>query len=162
MLIGGEKESDSLRIREYRKEDGPVLAKLFYQTVHTVNVADYTKIQLDVWAPQKRDLKAWNASFLRHRTVVAELGGQIVGFGDMDKTGYLDRLYVHRDFQGRHIATAICDELERQSGVHRFETYASITARPFFELRGYEVIREQEVKRSGVTLRNYVMCKRKK
>lgn len=125
-------------------------------------MADYTKIQLDVWAPKKRDLKAWNASFLRHRTVVAELGGQIVGFGDMDKTGYLDRLYVHRDFQGRHIATAICDELERQSGVHRFETYASITARPFFELRGYEVIREQEVKRSGVTLRNYVMCKRKK
>ncbi len=81
-------------------------------------------------------MKAWNASFLRHRTVVAELGGQIVGFGDMDKTGYLDRLYVHRDFQGRHIATAICDELERQSGVHRFETYASITARPFFESRG--------------------------
>ena len=79
MLIGGEKEGDSLRIREYRKEDGPVLAKLFYQTVHTVNVADYTKIQLDVWAPKKRDLKAWNASFLRHRTVVAELGGQIVG-----------------------------------------------------------------------------------
>ena len=63
MLIGGEKEGDSLRIREYRKEDGPVLAKLFYQTVHTVNVADYTKIQLDVWAPKKRDLKAWNASF---------------------------------------------------------------------------------------------------
>ena len=29
MLIGGEKEGDSLRIREYRKEDGPVLAKLF-------------------------------------------------------------------------------------------------------------------------------------
>ena len=162
MLIGGEKEGDSLRIREYRKEDGPVLAKLFYQTVHTVNVADYTKIQLDVWAPKKRDLKAWNASFLRHRTVVAELDGQIVGFGDMDKTGYLDRLYVHRDFQGRHIATAICNELERQSGVHRFETYASITARPFFGSRGYEVIREQEVKRSGVTLRNYVMCKRKK
>ncbi len=53
MLIGGEKEGDSLRIREYRKEDGPVLAKLFYQTVHTVNVADYTKIQLDVWAPKK-------------------------------------------------------------------------------------------------------------
>ena len=104
MLIGGEKEGDSLRIREYRKEDGPVLAKLFYQTVHTVNVADYTKIQLDVWAPKKRDLKAWNASFLRHRTVVAELGGQIVGFGDMDKTGYLDRLYVHRDFQGRHLS----------------------------------------------------------
>ena len=134
MLIGGEKEGDSLRIREYRKEDGPVLAKLFYQTVHTVNVADYTKIQLDVWAPKKRDLKAWNASFLRHRTVVAELGGQIVGFGDMDKTGYLDRLYVHKDFVRKGIASALLARLEESAarqGCRRIYTEAAITARPF-------------------------------
>mgnify|MGYP000339023323 CR=1 FL=1 len=158
MLIGGEKESDSLRIREYRKEDGPVLAKLFYQTVHTVNVADYTKIQLDVWAPKKRDLKAWNASFLRHRTVVAELGGQIVGFGDIDKTGYLDRLYVHADYQRRGIATAICDRLE-EAIQKNIITHASITARPFFEKRGYKVIKKQNVERQGIFLTNFVMEK---
>ncbi len=71
-----------------------------------------------------------NASFLRHRTVVAELGGQIVGFGDMDKTGYLDRLYVHRDFQGRHIATAICNELE-ETGVHRVRSASHHSATVF-------------------------------
>ena len=149
-------------LRPYRTEDCAALAALFYETVHAVNARDYTPQQLDAWATGEVDLDAWDRSFREHDTVIAEQNGSIVGFGDMDASGYLDRLYVHRDFQGRHIATAICNELERQSGVHRFETYASITARPFFESRGYEVIREQEVKRSGVTLRNYVMCKRKK
>jgi GNAT superfamily N-acetyltransferase len=29
-----------------------------------------------------------------------------VGFADMDADGYLDRLYVHRDYQGRGVAAA--------------------------------------------------------
>ena len=53
MLIGGEKEGDSLRIREYRKEDGPVLAKLFYQTVHTVNVAIIPRFSLMSGRPKR-------------------------------------------------------------------------------------------------------------
>lgn len=36
---------------------------------------------------------------------------------------------------------------------------SSITAKPFFEKRGYIVIKEQTVERFGVELRNYVMEK---
>lgn len=59
------------------------------------------------------DLKAWDASFRAHKTIIAVKNGEIVGFGDMDETGYLDRLYVHKDYQGQGIASAICDELAR-------------------------------------------------
>ena len=38
-------------------------------------------------------------------------GKTIVGFRDMDSTGYLDRLYVHKDYQKKGIAAAICDRL---------------------------------------------------
>ena len=31
----------------------------------------------------------------------------------MDADGYLDRLYVHKDYQGRGVATALCDALEQ-------------------------------------------------
>ena len=41
-------------------------------------------------------------------------------------------------------------------------THASITARPFFENRGYQVVREQQVERQGVFLTNYVMEKKKR
>ena len=56
----------------------------------------------------------------------------IVGFGDIDDTGYLDRLYVHRDYQGKGIASAICSKLEKAVGADRITTHASVTARGFF------------------------------
>lgn len=146
-----------MRIRDYRPEDGTELARLFYETVHSVNARDYTPAQLDAWATGEVDPDQWNASFLAHRTLVAEEAGRIVGFGDMDGTGYLDRLYVHKDCQGRGIATAICDALEQDG--ETFTTHASITARPFFEQRGYTVVKEQQVERRGVKLTNFVMRK---
>ena len=42
---------------------------------------------------------------------------------------------------------------------HRVTTHASITARPFFEQRGYRVVKEQQVERRGQMLTNYVMVK---
>ena len=39
--------------------------------------------------------------------------------------------------------------------------YASITAKPFFQNRGYMVQRQQQVERNGVWLTNYVMRKLK-
>ncbi len=134
------------------------MAKLFYDTVHSVNARDYSPLQLDVWATGQVDLEAWHRSFSEHATWIAEVDGQIVGFGDADETGYLDRLYVHKDFQRRGVATALCDRLEQ--GHARMTTHASITALPFFLRRGYAVVREQRVERRGVFLTNFVMEKR--
>lgn len=135
------------------------MARLFYETVHTVNAADYSREQLDAWATGEVDLDAWNASFLAHRTLVAEVNGILAGFGDMDEYGYLDRLYVHKDCQRQGIARAICDALEGTSAAQSFTTHVSITARPFFENRGYTVVKEQQVERRGVRLTNFVMEK---
>lgn len=141
-----------MTLRPYRSEDCPALAALFYDTVHTVNARDYTPEQLDAWADGQVDLVAWDASFLAHTTLVAEEKGIIVGFADLAEDGYLDRLYVHKDWQGRGVATALCDAL---SGAKL--THASLTARPFFEQRGWQVVKEQKVERRGVLLTNFVM-----
>ena len=150
-------------LRRYRTSDCERMAKLFYETVHSVNVADYTEEQLDAWATGNVDLAAWDKSFLEHFTIVAEEPGdggkKIVGFGDIDSTGYLDRLYVQKDYQRRGIASAICDELENAVDAARITTHASITARPFFLKRGYCVVREQQVERGSILLTNYVMEK---
>ena len=141
-----------MTLRPYRSEDCPALAALFYDTVHTVNARDYTPEQLDAWADGQVDLVAWDASFLAHTALVAEEKGIIVGFADLAEDGYLDRLYVHKDWQGRGVATALCDAL---SGAKL--THASLTARPFFEHRGWQVVKEQKVERRGVLLTNFVM-----
>lgn len=145
-------------IREYRTSDCKALAELFYNTVHTVNAKDYSREQLDVWATGEIDLESWNQSFQEHYSIVAVDDKTIVGFGDIDKTGYLDRLFVHADYQGKGIATDICNHLE-QAVQGNIVTHASITARPFFEKRGYRVIKEQSVERQGIFLTNYLMEK---
>ena len=145
-------------IREYQSSDCKELAEIFYHTVHTVNAKDYTKEQLDAWATGQMDLEKWDQSFRKHFCIVAIENEVIVGFGDIDKTGYLDRLYVHADYQGKKVATAICDRLE-QAVQGKIVTHASITARPFFENRGYIVIKEQQVVRQGISLTNFIMEK---
>lgn len=147
-----------MEIRKYQPSDCEELAKLFYDTVHTVNAKDYTEEQLNVWATGQVDLEKWNRSLQEHFSVVAVEGEIITGFGDIDKTGYLDRLFVHADYQGRGIATALCDRLE-QSVEGKITVHASVTARPFFEKRGYQVVKEQEVERQGIFLANFVMEK---
>lgn len=96
---------------------------------------------------------------MAHYTIVCIKDDIIVGFGDIDKTGYLDRLYVHKDYQRQGVASAICDELEQAVNVDIIVAHASITAKPFFEQRGYKVIKEQQVIRKGIALTNYVMEK---
>lgn len=148
-------------IRKYMSKDCAEIAELFYNTVHVVNAQDYTEEQLNVWATGQIDLTQWNESFCSHFTVVAVIDDTIVGFGDIDQSGYLDRLYVHKDYQRKGVASAICDNLEKvvQGDI---VTHASITAKPFFESRGYKVERQQIVTRNGVQLTNFVMKKQLK
>ena len=146
-------------IREYKPTDCEDLVKLFYHTVHTINAKDYSQEQLKVWATDKIDLEVWNKSLSEHFTVVAVENNIIVGFGDIDNSGYLDRLYVHKDYQRRGVATIICDKLEQAVKVNKMITHASITAKPFFEQRGFKVVKEHQVVRNRIALTNYVMEK---
>lgn len=147
-----------MTIRAYQSADCKELTELFYHTVHTVNAKDYAKEQLDAWATGQVDLKKWDRSLQEHFSLVAVEDGVIVGFGDIDQTGYLDRLYVHSDYQGKGIGSAICEKLEAAVSGH-IVTHASLTARPFFEKRGYQVVKEQQVERQGIFLTNFVMIK---
>lgn len=147
-------------IRNYKPTDCKELTDLFYHTVHTVNAKDYTKEQLAAWATGQIDLETWNQSLLAHHSLVAIDKEAILGFGDIHCNGYLDRLYVHRDYQGKGIATALCNKLEQAADVSKITTHASITAKPFFKNRGYQVIREQQVVRNGISLTNYLMEKK--
>ena len=64
------------------------------------------------------------------RTLVAEEGGEVVGFTELEGDGYLDMLYE------------AIERAARDQGSSRIFTEASITARPFFERRGFRVVRE--------------------
>ena len=136
-------------LKKYNPDDCIKLLKLFYDTVRNVNRKDYNDEQLSVWAPD-------------NFTIVAEINGEIVGFGDIEKTGYLNRLFIHKDYQNMGIASAIVKELEKyaeKTCICTIITEASITAKPFFERLGYTLVKKQQVERIGISLTNYVMEK---
>lgn len=146
-----------LSLRAYTMQDCPAMARLFYDTVHAINIADYTPQQVQQWAAGWVDLAAWDRRFALQDTLLAMQNGQLVGFASMESTGYLDMLYVHKDHQRCGIASALCDRLER--GFSTIITHASITAKPFFLHRGYAVVKEQQVVKNGVAMTNFVMIK---
>ena len=71
-------------------------------------------------------------------------------------------MFVHKDFQGKGVATVLLNEIERYAtavGIKRIMSEVSLTARPFFEKRGFVVEKEQKYKANKLSLTNFVMTK---
>ncbi|EJV69213.1 GNAT family N-acetyltransferase [Bacillus cereus] len=151
-----------IKIRTFQKEDLEQVLQLFYETVHTVNAQDYNTLQLQAWAPKRLNRESWLKSLEKNISYVADNNGVIVGFGDYNDEHYINRLLTHKDYQGKGIASYILQKLEKE--VMKLEhrdiyTEASITAKPFFESKGYICIKEQNKQHNGQIFINYIMKK---
>lgn len=149
-------------IRNFKKQDAKQIANLFYETIHTVCKKDYNQTQLDVWAPKNKNEEKWINILSNSYTVIIEKQNEIIGFGNINDNGYLDCLYVSKDYQNQGFASKIVNELEKYSIIKNNKTITvdvSITAKPFFIRRGYTVNKEQQVERNGIHLTNFKMIK---
>ena len=129
------------RIRSYRWYDLHKVMQLFYDTVHHVCVEDYSPEQLEVWAPDELDRKAWEKSLRSNICFVAEYKKQIIGFGDLKPgAGEINRLYTHKDYQGRGVARSILARLERTARKYKQATLrveSSLTGKDFYQSQGF-------------------------
>ncbi|MGG1554370.1 GNAT family N-acetyltransferase [Paenibacillus ferrarius] len=154
-----------MEIRKFQDSDIRQIVRLFYETVHSVNKKDYTQEQIEAWASREDEeqrLESWKCSMSSNLTFVALIDGIIVGFSDMTQEGYLDRLFVHKDYQRQGIASSLVRALESEAsrlGITQLNTQASITAKSFFEHHGYQLVASQCVERKGVHLVNFKMIK---
>jgi GNAT superfamily N-acetyltransferase len=149
-----------MKLRDYRPEDRDRLIDLFRDTVRSLALSDYTKAQVRAWAPDVIDQAAWARRLAANRTLVAEVDGRIVGFAELTEEGHIEMLFCHKDHQGKGVGSALLAGLERTArdrGLARLSTEASLTARPFFEARGFQVEARQEVERRGQRLVNFAM-----
>ena len=151
-----------MRLRTYDIRDTQQIVKLFYDTVHEVNIRDYTQAQVEAWAPADMDIERWTKSLSSKFTFVAEEGEKIAGFGQLEANGHIDCFYCHQAFQRQGVGRLILKQIESKAqdlGINKLFTEASTTARPFFESQGFIAIRKQEVERRGQKLINFVMEK---
>ncbi|BDI20226.1 acetyltransferase [Nostoc cf. commune SO-36] len=149
-------------IREYKLSDTKLIMKLFYNTVHEINICDYTQEQVDAWAPENMDYEVWHKRLQAKLPYIAENNSEIVGFAELEADGHIDCFYCHSKYQGKGIGSKLLIHIEstaKLQGIQRLYTEASITAKPFFAKRRFSVVREQQVERRGVWFQNYVMEK---
>lgn len=142
-------------LRPYSPDDAPALLRLFKDTIRRVNSRDYAPEQVAAWASDEIDASAWASRFEGRFAVVAEAAGVIAGFVDLSPEGYLDRLFVSADHQGQGIATALMDAVfaeAKRLNLPKIEVQVSLTARPFFERRGFRVVESRSVEVRGAML----------
>jgi putative acetyltransferase len=162
MTVVSDRASFPGGIRPCHADDIDVLIDIFRASVRQIARRDYTEQQLLAWAPDEIDRGAWAGRYERRPAWVAEIDGRPVGFSDLEADGHLDMMYVHPAYQSRGAASALLAEVEREA--HRqdidcLHTHASITARPFFERRGFKLVTQQTVAVRGQSFVNYRMEK---
>ncbi len=148
----------NIEIRKYKETDNFTLLNLLKESVRQIDENDYSYEEKEAWI-NGIDETRFYAALKLHDTYVAAYDSEIIGFADMADDGYLDHLYIAPSFQKSGIAGLLCDVLESQFQGIELSVHASICAKPFFEKRGYQVVKKQQVERLGVQLTNFVMKK---
>jgi putative acetyltransferase len=150
-----------LALRPFLPADAELLAEIFRASVEELTAEDYSDAQRGVWAAAADD-PAFAAGLAQGLTLVATLGGSVVGFVSLKGAEHLDLLYVHPAVAGQGIGAMLCDAVERLAtarGTPRLAVDASDTARGFFEHRGYVAQRRNTVLRGDEWLATTTMEK---
>lgn len=151
----------TITIRPYKSSDFQAVIQLFKEAVAAINIRHYSPEQIAIWT-DVNPIK-WQTKLANMIVFVAKIDSTIVGFADMTREGYLDHLYVHKDYQARwvslHLFKAI-EKVARELGLTKLTTDCSITAKVPAERMGFKVINEQMVEKKGVQFTNYHMEKK--
>lgn len=151
-----------MKIRRANISDCDEIRKLFYETIRSVNSKDYSPEQIEVWSAGTNRIERWTKAINEQHFFVAEIGEIIVGFASIKDDGYLDFMFVHKDFQGHGIATKLFGELEKvaeEKKLPKIWAHVSITARPFFARKGFELTEIFTTKLSEVEFEDSTMTK---
>ncbi len=152
----------SEKIRKATENDLEDILHLFQHTITAVNSKDYSLDQIEVWTNAAKNKERWLGKIRDQYFIVCINGNILFGFASITNTGYLDFMYVNKDYQGLGIAKKLYAELEayaRQQKISTIFSDVSITAKPFFMKQGFSTVQEQQVIVEGIVLINYKMEK---
>jgi putative acetyltransferase len=151
-----------VKLRNATVEDADPIRNLFRETIMSVNTKDYNEEQVAIWAKGSEDRNAWESKITGQNFIVAESDKGIVGFASVTEEGYIDFMFTHKDHQSKGIASNMLLKLEEfaiAAKLDRVWAEVSITARPFFLRKGFEITERFFREVSGVTFDDCVMTK---
>ncbi|WP_323757621.1 GNAT family N-acetyltransferase [Roseivirga sp.] len=149
-------------LRPAQTADIPELQALYKSTIESLCINDYSPEQIRVWAASAQNDERWEKRIKGQYFIVATINDEIVGFASLENGNYIDMMYVHYKHLRKGIANLMMDALEKEAETCRVkELYSNVskTAKPFFEQRGFQVVKENWMKVDGISINNYKMVK---
>jgi len=154
-----------MNIRKATISDLPEMQELFVQTIQSVCKNDYNPEQIKAWTYGINNKERWLEVIEKQYVLLAVIENKIAGFATLKNGNYIDFFYIHKDFQRQGIADKLLTELELEAQKQHSKMITSdisITAKPFFEKKGFVAKAEQKNIRLNVELINYKMEKQLK
>jgi N-acetylglutamate synthase-like GNAT family acetyltransferase len=134
-----------MNVRRYKTGEEKEIWLLYYNTTRRINGRDYTKEQVERWAPDQMEA-SWKERVRQKNPFVAEHEGEIVGFVELEASGHIDRFYCHHQWQRRGIGKLLYQAVEQEAfrlNINVLFLESSKTARKFFLSMGFEIVREE-------------------
>ncbi len=128
------------KIRGMRLNEFKEVAKLVYNSVHTLCTNEYTKEELEAWVPENMHMPTFRNSLSRCFAIVAVKDKKIIGFMSTEKDGYVNRLYTHPEWVNKGVATALLNKTEEWAIKHKIKALvleSSKSAEKFYEKQGF-------------------------
>lgn len=142
----------SLTVRPYEARDRTACWGVFYRAVREGAAGIYDEAQRAAWAPTPLPLPGDHDKLLAAHTFVAEREGRVVGFMNVEPSGYLDMAFVLPEEMGQGTAGALYAAVlaqARAQGSARMTVIASPLARRFFAKRRWVVDRREDLAADG-------------
>jgi putative acetyltransferase len=152
-----------LKIRRFKLGDEQALFSVYFSAIHLIASRDYSPEQVEAWAPATLDVDLWRNRVRGIRPFVVEHEGEIVGYADVQPSGYIDHFFVSGKHTRRGIGTLLMSRIHEEAsslGLTDLTSDVSKTAEPFFAFHGFTVAERRFPVLRGVTLENALMCKK--
>src|ERR1700761_6912824 len=101
-------------VRRYRPGEEAEIWQIYFETTRRINGRDYTKEQVQRWAPDEVDAD-WIERLKQKNPFVAEHDGALVGFAELDLDGHIDRFYGHHLWQRKGVGKLLYAAVEAEA-----------------------------------------------
>ncbi|MEL6665965.1 MAG: GNAT family N-acetyltransferase [Pseudomonadota bacterium] len=152
---------DDITLRIATANDYDTLGQVMFDAIHN-GPTKYTDAQSNAWAPAPRSGPDWADRLSQKDVIIAERGGDALGFMSIEPGGYIDFAYIRPSAQGSGLFRKLFSDVEHRakaSSETELSTHASLMAQPAFAAMGFNVDFHETVEVDGQQLARARMIK---
>lgn len=152
----------AMHLRRFRAGDEPALYRVYFSAVHQIASRDYSLEQVNAWAPVERDEELGDNRMRAINPFVVELDDEIVGYANVQSSGYIDHFFVSGFKPLLGIGRMLMERIHKEAELlclAELTADVSKTAEPFFARHGFQVVERRSPVRRSVVLHNALMRK---